>query len=150
MKTVGETQQHKRAEKGETAQIDYSTKTALRDGHAASRIENEIDEAVVMALRNKWVAGAARKLDGLMNIAKEHKAIGALILLDVDLPVAFPAAAAVANSLYGLTPQMLLFVELIDTAALFTFEYGIVKGATATYSRIKKHFVAKYTQANHQ
>ena len=78
-------------------------------------------------------------------MAREHKVIGALSLLVVDLPVACPAAIGAAVRLYNitLTPKVLISLEILDTMVLFGIEYSIVKGAIATYDKVKHHFLSR-------
>ncbi len=117
-----------------------SFKALLRDKYSIFHIPTKlIDDAIVLTLRNKRVRDLTRRFDTFVDMAREHKSLAALTLLDVDFPIAFPIAFTTANSLYNIPKQVLLPIEVLDLAILFGIEYGIVNGALKVYDRAKWH-----------
>jgi hypothetical protein len=129
----------------EEQRIDHLTEPILRGGAAQSQFSDTADTILSNLLRKEKVKGLVKKIDGFMNMVKEHRVIGALSLLNIDLPIACPAAIGTAVKLYNLTltPQMLLALEIADTLALFSIEYMLVNGVIVAYDKTKHRFLSK-------
>ncbi len=125
--------------------IEQPAKPLLRMETTQSKLSGKMDNIIEGMLRKEKVMKLAKKLDEFMGVVREHRIIGALCLLDLDLPIAVPSAMGVAIKLYdlALTPQMLLTFEITETLILLGIEYSMVRGFVAVYDKFKQHFLLK-------
>ncbi len=129
----------------EEQRIGHLARPILRGGAAQSQFSDTADTILANLLRKEKVKGLMNRIDRFVDMVREHRVIGALSLLNIDLPIACPAAIGTAVKLYNLalTPQMLLFLEIADALALFGIEYMLVNGVIVAYDKAKHRFLSK-------
>lgn len=115
----------------------------------ASRLHDRLDDALVLALRNRVVAGVASKINSITDAVREHKVLAALGLVDIDAFFAIPASIVITTNLYRfqLTSSTRLPFLLMNFGILFAVEYGIVNAAVAAYDSEKLRIVSRLRPA---